>query len=119
MKKMAKFERNLTGNFDSLVQTLDSEILRGSISATFQGGSDFAIGNVRCAVRVYERYSIMGKGRMGANITILGDGENLCVSVIGSGGSQAVFFKINTWSEEAFAREIIEIVDNWARGNAR
>ena len=112
---MAKYERNFKGDFNSLLLTLDRGILSGSISATFQGGSDFVLGSVRCAVRVYERYSIMGGNRLAANITLLGDGENLCLSIIASGGSQAVFFKINTWGEEAFADKIVKIADDWAR----
>ena len=111
---MAKYERLLNGNFDSLLQTLDREILSGSISASFQGGSDFSAGNVRCAVRVYERYSMIGSNRLAANITLLGDGDNLSLSVISSGGSQAVFFKINTWGESAFTEKIAQIVERWA-----
>ena len=114
---MAKYEHSLTGSFDSLLQTLDREILSGSISASFQGGSDFTIGNVRCAVRVYERYSWIGSNRLGANITLLGEGENLRLSIITSGGSQAVFIKINTWGEEAFADKIAKIVERWERQN--
>jgi len=110
---MAKYERRLNGNFDSLLQTLDNEILSGSISASFQGGSDFSAGGVRCAVRVYERYSIIGKNRLAANITLLGVGDDLYLSVISSGGSQAVFIKINTWGEEAFTDKIALIVERW------
>jgi len=112
---MAKYERNLKGDFDSLLRTLDKEILGRSISATFQGGSDFTTRNVRCAVRVYERYSVMGGNRLAANITLLGDGENLFLSVISSGGSQAMFFKINTFGEEAMNNKIIRIVEQWER----
>jgi len=110
---MAKYERQLKGNFDSLLQTLDREILGGSISASYQGGSDFAVGDVRCAVRVYERYSIIGSNRLAANITLFGVGEDLAISVISSGGSQAVFFKINTWGEEAFTDKIAQIIERW------
>ncbi|MCL2425830.1 MAG: DUF6054 family protein [Oscillospiraceae bacterium] len=112
---MAKYERNLRGDFNSLLQTLDREILRGSISASFQDGSDISIGNVRCAVRVYERYSMIGGNRLAANITLLGTGEDLYVSVIASGGSQAVFFKINTFGENAFTDEIANIVTEWEK----
>ena len=114
-RRMAKYERNLRGNFNSLLETLDKKILSGSISASFQGGSDFDIGNVRCAVRVYERYSVIGSNRLAANITLLGDGDNLFLSVITSGGSQAVFFKINTLGETAFSGKIIKIVEDWER----
>ena len=110
---MAKYEVNLIGDFDSLLSTLDSEILGRSMSASFQGGSDIAIGTVRCAVRVYERYSIIGSNRLAANITLLGEGQNLYLSVISSGGSQAMFFKINTWGEEAFTDKIAKIVERW------
>ena len=110
---MAKYERNLQGDFDSLLQTLNSEILGRSISASFQGGSDMTIGNVRCSVRVYERYSWIGANRLAANITLLGEGRNLFLSIISSGGSQAVFFKINTFGESAFTNKISKIVEQW------
>ena len=112
---MAVYERKLKGDFDSLLRTLDKEILGRSISATFQGGSDFTTGNVRCAVRVYERYSMIGGNRLAANITLLGNGDELHLSVISSGGSQAMFFKINTFGEEAMNNKIIKIVKQWER----
>ena len=110
---MAKYERRLRGDFHSLLHTLDREILGRSISASFQGGSDFTMGDVRCAVRVYERYSFIGSNRLAANITLIGNGEDLFLSIISSGGSQAVFFKINTWGESAFTEKISKIVERW------
>ena len=112
---MAKYERELKGNFDSLLKALNDGILGGSISATFQGGSDFDLNGTRCAVRVYERFSMVGSSRLGANITLLGLGNDLRLSIISSGGSQAMFFKINTWGEEAFTNKIIKLVDDWER----
>ena len=35
-------------------------------------------------------------------MTLVGDGENLFLSAITAGGSQAMFFKMNTMGEEAF-----------------
>jgi len=112
---MAKYERRLSGDFNSLLKTLDREILGRSISASFQGGSDFSIGDVRCAVRVYERYSFIGSNRLAANITLVGYGQDLFLSVISSGGSQAVFFKINTFGESAFTDKISRIVEQWEK----
>ena len=111
---MAKYEKQLRGDFDSLLMTLDREVGR-NITASFQGGSDITLGDVRCAVRVYERYSIIGSNRLSANITVLGRGEDLYLSVISAGGSQAVFFKINTWGESAFTDRIVQIVEQWER----
>jgi hypothetical protein len=44
----------------------------------------------------------MGGNRVSLNVTVMGDGQRLFVSAITSGGSQAVFFKINTIGEETF-----------------
>ena len=114
---MAKREFKLTGSFDSLLETLHKEILGGSISATFQDGSNFTAGDVRCAVRVYERHSIIGNTRLGANLTLLGVGDELSLSIISAGGSGAIFFKVNTWGEEAFTDEISGIVNRWKKQN--
>jgi hypothetical protein len=54
---------------------------------------------------------MMGKNRVSLNVTLVGNGDNLHISAVTSGGSQAVFFKINTFGEEAFLdclRNIIE-----------
>ena len=108
---MAMLERNLTGNFSQVLDRLHSGVLDSNISATYEDGSDFRIGNVYCAVRMYERYSWFGGNRVAMSLTLVGQGRNLFLSAIASGGSQAMFFKINTWGEEAFldrARELIE-----------
>ncbi|MCL2368997.1 MAG: DUF6054 family protein [Oscillospiraceae bacterium] len=104
----------MTGNFDALLQRLHTGIISGSISASFQEGSDYAAEGVRCAVRVYERYSMIGGNRLSANITLVGDRDRLFLSVIAAGGSQAVFFKINTLGESSFVDKIAKIVEAFA-----
>ena len=114
---MAKFERELQGNFDSFLENLHKEILSGSVTASFQEGSDHTLGDTRLAVRVYERYSAMGKARLSVNITLIGKGEQLFLSAIASGGSGAMFFKINTLGENNFLDKVIAIVKNFERNN--
>jgi len=108
---MAKYERRLTGRFDTVLARLDQGILEGSISASYEDGSDYTAGEFRCAVRVYERYSYAGGNRVSLNLTLVGRGEDLFLSAITSGGSQAMFFKINTWGEEAFLDTLRELVE--------
>ena len=108
---MAKFEKNIRGDFDQVLAHLHDGILNGSVSASYEDGSDFQHGTVRCAVRVYERYSAMGRNRVSLNLTLAGEGEELFLSAITSGGSQAVFFKINTWGEEAFLDKLRELAE--------
>lgn len=108
---MAKYERYLTGDFDSVLAYLHDGILEGSSSASYEDGSDYFAGDVRCAVRVYERYSYMGSNRVSLSLTLMGRGEELFLAAITSGGSQAMFWKINTLGEEAFLDKLVELVE--------
>ena len=108
---MAKYEKRLKGDFQIFIDFIDQEIRRGSASASFEDGSNVTLKEAQLAVRVYERYSMLGGNRVSLNITILGEEEDLFISAITSGGSQAVFFKINTLGEESFLNKLEEAVD--------
>ena len=108
---MAKFETWLTGDFDRTLDYFDHGILSGSMSASYEDGSDCTLGTTRCAVRVYERYSWSGGNRVSMNLTLVGRGRELFLSAITSGGSQAVLFKVNTWGEEAFLDTLRAVAD--------
>ena len=108
---MAKYERCFSGDFYSALSALHDGILNGSASATYEDGSDCTAGDVRCAVRVYERYSLVGGNRVSLNLTLVGNGRDLFLSAITSGGSQAVFFKLNTIGEESFLADVSRIAE--------
>ena len=112
---MAKYEYRLTGDFNDLLKTIENGILKGSLSAKLEDASNFEIENVRCAVRVFERYSVIGSNRVSLSVTLLGKGDNLFLSAITAGGSQAVFFKINTFGESAFLDCLKDIVERYKR----
>lgn len=114
---MAKYEKRLKGDFNSLVKWLHNDIINGSISVTFEDGSDVNMGSMRTAVRVYERYSAIGGNRVSMNVTVAGNGDDLFVSAITSGGSQAVFFKINTFGESSFLSICEKSVEEFLRNN--
>lgn len=99
---MAKYEAELKGNFDEILKAVNEAIIGTSSSATLEDHSDFALNGARCAVRVYERYSYSGGNRVSLNFTLLEADGKLFASVITSGGSQAMFFKINTFGEKNF-----------------
>lgn len=99
---MAKLEHTLHGDFDQTLRMLHNGILEGSMSATYEDGADWSNGALRFALRVYERYSWLGGNRVSLSMTLLGDGDQLHLTAITAGGSQAMFFKVNTFGEEAF-----------------
>lgn len=108
---MAKIERTLNRDFESLLREIENGILHGNVSASLEASSDFKSGDARCSVRVFERYSYMGGNRLSMNVTLFQNGDepvHLCA--VTSGGSQAVFFKINTWGEESFLEKLEELL---------
>lgn len=108
---MAKLEMTLAGDFDQLLRKIEVGIEEGSVSATLEACSDFHTNGARCSVRVFERYSYAGGNRVSLNVTLFqGADGKIQLSAITSGGSQAVFFKINTWGEDAFLDKLREIL---------
>lgn len=108
---MAKLEKILNGNFNELIDLIEGGILKSSFSASLEDKSDFKSENARCSVRVFERYSTVGNNRVTLNVTLFQENDGpIFLSAITSGGSQAMFFKINTWGEEAFLQKLNEIL---------
>ena len=108
---MAKLEEIRYEDFDRLLQRLERGILEGSLSASLEDASDFRSGSARCSVRVFERYSYIGNNRVSLTLTLFQNGdEPVRLSAITAGGSQAIFFKINTWGEESFLDKLREIL---------
>ena len=100
---MAKYEQSFEGDFDQLLQRIEDGILNGSMSASLEDSSDFSSGESRCSVRVFERYSYAGGNRVSMSVTLFQGSDGVIhLSAITAGGSQALFFKINTWGEETF-----------------
>ena len=109
---MAKLERSINGNMNELLNRIESGILNGSMSASLEDASDFESGTARCSVRVFERYSCAGSNRVRLRVTLFQNGdEPIQLSAITAGGSQAVFFKINTLGEESFLEKLIKLLD--------
>ena len=108
---MAKLEHKLSGDFDQWLGRIEEGILGGSVSASLEDSSDFRNGNARCSVRVVERYSYSGSNRVSLSVTLFQNGDGpINLSAITSGGSQAMFFKVNTWGEETFLEKLQELL---------
>lgn len=108
---MAKLETTLSGDFGQILAKIERGIVDGSISASLEESSDFRSGDARCSVRVFERYSYAGGNRVSLSVTLFQNGNDaIHLSAVTSGGSQAVFFKVNTWGEEAFLDKLRELL---------
>ncbi len=111
---MAQYTNHFNASFDRLLRYIEESVLQGSVSASKEGGSDFDSGDVRCATRVYERYSWAGGNRLSLCITLFGKDGDINLSAVTSGGSQGMFYKINTWGEESFLNKFIGQVEAYS-----
>ena len=109
---MAKLERAFTGDFEQLLKKIEEGILNGSKSATLKDFSDYLIGDVRCSVRVFERYSIADKNRTSMNVVLLQRGnDEIYLTSITSGGGLSMFAdNTETWGEASFLKKLQEIL---------
>ena len=89
---MAIFEKTIQNKkFDQLLWKLENEIPASSWSAELEAGSDFKEGDARCSLTL----TMFQNG-----------GSPIRLSAITAGGSQAVFFKVNTLGEESFLEDV-------------
>ena len=109
---MAKMTARLTGDFDYWLNKIENGIVNGSVSASLEEADDNRTGDTRCSIRVFERYSFMGGNRVSLTVVLFGREGDIHLTAIAAGGSQAMFFKINTFGEEAFLDCLREILNN-------
>lgn len=108
---MAKLEQTVNADFDQLLEKIENGILEGSLSASLEDSGDVRDGDARCSVRVFERYSYAGSNRVSLSVTLFKNADGpVHITAITSGGSQAMFFKINTVGEEAFLDKLRELL---------
>ena len=100
------------GSFDEWIYRIQEGILGGRVSEPLEDSSDFVSGDARCSVRVFERYSYTGGNRVSLSVILFQNGNDpIRLSAITAGLSQAMFFKINTWGEEAFLEKLEKLLD--------
>lgn len=111
---MAKYECTVRGDFNHFSQYLHDEILNGSMSASYEDGCSYKIDGRSFSMGVYERYSYAGGNRVSLSVMLTQESDNtIRLCAVTSGGSQAMFFKINTWGEESFLGKLQEAVENY------
>ena len=109
---MAKYETVIYGNFDEFLREMEEAVEQGSVTAKLEERSDFYEGGARCSVRVFERYSWLGGNRLSLSVTLFqADGGPIHISATTTGGSQAMFWKINTIGEENFLDKFISFME--------
>lgn len=108
---MAKLEKIIKGDWKKIIDKIEDGILRGSVSATLEESTDIVLEDVKCSIRVFERFSWVGSNRVSLAVTLIQKGDDdIHLVGISSGGSQARFMKLNTVGEESFLDKLKELI---------
>ena len=67
---MAKLEQTIRGDYNQILNRIESGIVNSSMSASLEDSSDFYSNGARCSVRVFERYSWLGSNRVSLSVTL-------------------------------------------------
>ena len=110
---MAKLEQHLTGDFGQIVEFIHQELMRQSMSISLEECSKNQIQGKRIELRVYERFSYAGGNRTSLTVQFIETKDGADVCGIATGGSQAVFWKINTLGESAFLETLDVAIRAW------
>lgn len=108
---MAKLIREFKGNFDEVVEYSKESIFESNKTATLEHEVYHDINGVKQALIVFEKFSFIGGNRVSLTLNIISVDEDISLVAITSGGSQAIFYKINTVGEEDFLLRYREKID--------
>ena len=75
--------------------------------SSYEDGSDFCAGSMRVAVRVYEKYTILGENRLSMTVTLATNGSEIFASAITAAGSGG-FVKVWAWGEDGYLEHFVE-----------
>ena len=110
---MAKYTTTAAGSRDEIAAFIKtySHAMGATVSLEDEifGSAD----SVKYWVGTFERYAYMGKGRSSLTAVLLEHGGSVDVIATASGGSGAMFFKVNTWSEQSFLDEFIALIGRY------
>ena len=99
---MGKLEHTLQGNFNTVLKGIEQTLLESSHTASLEEKSDFHSNGARCSVRQFEWFSPAGGNRISMTVTLFQAEEGpIHLSAVTSGGSQAMFYKLNGWGDDA------------------
>lgn len=103
---MAKYEIKITGNFEEVVNHLQNDITNSGLTMELVDESNFNIGDMKIAVKVYDKYFMRNGNRASLSLTVVSKGRDIFISAIGAGGGQGIIFNFSLGAEE----EMVEVV---------
>lgn len=107
---MAKYEKIITGQFESVVARLHEDIINSGMTMNLVDESNYTFGDANIAVRVYDKYFMRNGNRASLSLTVAGHGNDIFVSAIGAGGGQGIIFNFSLGAEDDMVAVVEESI---------
>lgn len=107
---MAKYEKTLIGQFESVVNRLQEDIINSGLTMNLVDESNCTVGDTNIAVRVYDKYFMRNGNRASLSLTVVGHGNDIYISAIGAGGGQGIIFNFSLGAEDDMVAVVEESV---------
>ncbi|CEG26314.1 DUF6054 family protein [Bacillus sp. B-jedd] len=105
---MAKYEKTMIGQFESVVKRLENDISNSGVSMNLVDESNYSNGDTKIAVRVYDKFFMRNGNRASLSLTVVGSDNDIFISAIGAGGGQGIFLNFSLGAED----DMVSIVRN-------
>lgn len=111
---MAQYETTVYGNFHEIADSLHEDIMGSAMSIRLTGQTEYSSGEFRTLTRVYDKYYMRNSSRASLTLTMIGNGSEITVSAIGSGGGTGALFSFSWGAEENFISIVERSLLPWA-----
>lgn len=108
---MAKYEKMITGQFNEVMNRLQSDISNSAMTMNLVDESNYTSVDTSIAVRVYDKYFIRNDNRASLSLTVVGHGTQIFISAIGAGGGQGVLFNFSLGAEDSMVAVVRRSVE--------
>ena len=110
---MAKYTTTVGGTLNELVTYIKHNEPRLGSTITLEEEMTGTADSVNYWIGTFERYAVIGQNRVSLNVVLLEYSGGVKVIATASGGSQAAFVKINTWSEGNFLNAFADVINSF------
>ena len=108
---MAQIRYSGWGEARAVAEQIDAAVMQSGISCERMGWAADRLGTVDVITAVYEKYYWRAGNRASLTVTVLGDGSDIRVHAVGSGGGQGALFRLSWGAEESFVGVVADLLE--------
>ena len=110
---MAIYRTKVKAELSEFSGYIEKKLAEQSTTFTVEHTSEVVSGDAHMKVVACERFSWLGSSRVSLTLSYLARDGWVDLVATSTGGSQAMFFKVNTWGEENFLQTLTNAVQSF------